>query len=45
MIEVQDKRRAIEVATSNGCDSPIGLSPKRFTISDDDTLKRLAGLK
>ena len=43
--DTEHKRRAIETATSNGIESPINISPKRFIVNDDDTLKRLAGLK
>ena len=42
--DTEHKRRAIEKATANGMKSPTDLSTKRFTISDEATLKRLAGL-
>ena len=43
--DTEQKRRAIEAATLNGANTPINLSPKRFIINDDDTLKQLTGLK
>lgn len=42
--DTEHKRKAIEKATSNGKKSPTDISPKRFTITDEATLKRLAGL-
>ena len=42
--DTEHKRMAIEKATSNGKKSPIDIRPKRFTITDEETLKRLAGL-
>jgi Site-specific recombinase XerD len=42
--DTEHKRRAIEKATSNGEDTPINISPKRFTINDEIELKRLTGL-
>jgi site-specific recombinase XerD len=43
--DTEHKRKAIAAATPP--DSPLGrkLSPERFIISDEDMLKRLAGLK
>jgi len=42
--DTEHKRKAIEKATSNGKNSPANISPKRLTITDEATLKRLAGL-
>jgi site-specific recombinase XerD len=42
--DTEQKRKAIEQAMSNGKNSPTAIAPKRFTISDEETLKRLAGL-
>ena len=42
--DTEHKRKAIEKATSNGKNTPININPKRLTITDEDTLKRLAGL-
>lgn len=42
--DTEHKRHAIEAATANG-GSPAHISVKRFIISDDDTLKRLTGLR
>ncbi len=42
--DTEHKRRAIETATSAG-GSPAIISAKRFTVSDDETLKRLMGLR
>ena len=43
--DTEHKRKAISVATI--ADNPLHsrLSPERFTVSDDDILKRLAGLR
>jgi len=43
--DTEQKRKAIEAATPS--DSPLGarLSPERFIINDDETLKRLMGLR
>ncbi len=43
--DTEHKRKAIAAATP--ADNPLSkkLNPKRFTISDDDTLKRLTGLR
>jgi len=43
--DTEHKRKAIAAATPP--DSPLGkkLSPERYTIADEDMLKRLAGLK
>ena len=43
--DTEHKRKAIAAATPQ--DNPLyaKLSPERFTISDEDTLKRLSGLK
>ncbi|GHV17176.1 hypothetical protein FACS18949_05140 [Clostridia bacterium] len=43
--DTEHKRKAIAAATPG--DSLLGkkLSPERFTVSDEDTLKRLAGLR
>ncbi len=43
--DTEHKRKAIAAATSDGKNSPTNISSKRFTVSDDDTLKRLCGLK
>lgn len=43
--DTERKRRAIETATANDNGSPAGISAKRFTVSDDETLKRLMGLR
>ena len=42
--DTEHKRRAIETATSNGTATPINISPKRFTVTDEMELKRLSGL-
>ena len=42
--DTEHKHQAIEKATSNGIDTPINISPKRFTITDEMELKRLTGL-
>jgi site-specific recombinase XerD len=42
--DTEHKRKAIEKATSNGVDTPINISPKRFTITNETELKRLIGL-
>ena len=42
--DTEHKRKAIEKATANGKNSPININAKRFTITDEATLKRLAGL-
>jgi site-specific recombinase XerD len=42
--DTEHKRRAIDKATASGKKSPTDISPKRFTITDEATLKRLAGL-
>ena len=42
--DTEQKRKAIERATSNGIETPINISPKRFTVNDEYELKRLAGL-
>ena len=42
--DTEHKRRAIEKATVNGKNSPADIGPKRFTVTDEATLKRLAGL-
>jgi len=42
--DTEHKRKAIEKATAKGKKSPADISPKRFTITDEATLKRLAGL-
>jgi site-specific recombinase XerD len=42
--DTEHKRKAIEKATANGKKSPTDISPKRFAITDEATLKRLAGL-
>lgn len=42
--DTEHKRRAIETATASG-GLPANISAKRFTISDDDTLKHLTGLR
>ena len=43
--DVEMKRKAIEEASANGC--PLGemFSNPRFSVSDDETIKRLYGLK
>ena len=43
--DTEHKRKAIAAATPQ--DSPLGkrLNPKRFTVSDDETLKRLTGMR
>jgi site-specific recombinase XerD len=43
--DTEHKRRAIEIATGGDVHSPTYISPGRFTVSDDDTLKRLSGLR
>jgi site-specific recombinase XerD len=43
--DTEQKRRAIAAATSDGKKSPANISPARFKVSDEDTLKRLSGLK
>jgi len=42
--DTEHKRIAIEKATANGKKSPIDITPKRLTITDEETLKQLAGL-
>ena len=43
--DTEHKRKAIAAATP--ADNPLHakLSPERFTVSDEDTLKRLTGLR
>jgi site-specific recombinase XerD len=43
--DTEQKRKAIAAATPT--DSPLGkrLNPARFTVSDDDTIKRLTGMR
>lgn len=43
--DTEHKRKAIAAATPPSNPLHAKLSPERFTISDDDTLKRLTGLK
>jgi len=42
--DTEHKRKAIEKATSSGKKSPTDIQTKRFTVTDEETLKRLAGL-
>lgn len=43
--DTEHKRRAIETATGGGGLSPANISPGRFIVSDEVTLKRLSGLR
>jgi len=43
--DTEHKRKAIAAATPSGDPLHAKLSPERFTITDDDTLKRLTGLR
>lgn len=43
--DTEHKRKAIAAATPEGNPLNAILSSKRFTISDEDTLKRLTGFK
>ena len=42
--DTEHKRKAIEKATSSGSPLKKRLNAERFTVSDDDMLKRLYGL-
>ena len=42
--DTEHKRKAIEKATAKCKNSPVDINLKRFTITDEETLKRLAGL-
>jgi site-specific recombinase XerD len=43
--DTEHKRKAIAAATPQDSPLQVQLAPERFTISDDDTLKRLTGLR
>jgi site-specific recombinase XerD len=43
--DTEHKRKAVAAATSSGNPLNRKLSPERFTVSDEDTLKRLTGLR
>lgn len=43
--DTEQKRKAIETATSGDSPLKMNLNADRYTVSDDDTLKRLYGLK
>jgi hypothetical protein len=43
--DTEHKRKAIAAATSLGNPLHVKLSHARFTVTDEDTLKRLTGLR
>ena len=43
--DTEQKRKAIELATSRECPAKKNPSVKVYTVSDEDTLRKLYGLK